>query len=66
MIDCLDCKHCYVDDLYFEVMCDLSYHYCCEIPDDFFDDDDEDIACYTGKVYINGKRKPCNDFELAK
>ena len=26
--NCLDCRHCYVDDLFFEIMCKLNHIIC--------------------------------------
>lgn len=67
--NCLDCKHCYVDNLFYECMCDLGNSVCrnneLEIEGvcDWFENASEQIhenahenaARETMKIVVNGK-----------
>lgn len=53
--ECLDCKNCYIDNMYHEPACRLKNHYCSEDKD----------GVYIGQVVMaNNRVKDCEDFKL--
>lgn len=56
--DCLDCAHCYIDDIFNEVLCKLKFHFCEQIDDFMYEGRKENenrtiIECkdFKGKKY---------------
>ena len=56
--DCLDCAHCYIDDIFNEVLCKLKFHFCEQIDDLLYEGRKENenrtiIECkdFKGKKY---------------